>query len=254
MKKLFIVSAVFLLLLTNLQAQQGTITQYSTIDALIKGTFDGEMTLAGLRTKGNFGIGTYNSLDGEMILLDNTFYRVDVKGNIKVVEPEEKTPFAAVTFFTASKTLEIPAGTSMAALNAKIDSIIPSRNLFYAVRITGNFTGIRTRSVPAQERPYTTLTEIVKKQPVFSFDSAEGVVLGFRCPPFVSGINVPGYHLHFLKSDRSGGGHVLDFITGNVKVEIQYISSFSLLLPGNQDFYSLDLSKSSEGDIKKVEK
>lgn len=254
MKKTAVILFIFFSLILDLQAQQNTLTQYSTINALIKGVYDGDMTLETLKSKGNFGIGTFNTLDGEMVFLDNIFYRVEGSGKVVVADPESKTPFAAVTFFKADLTVDVPAGKTMTALTAIIDSLIPTKNIFYAVKISGNFSIVKTRSVPAQKPPYKLLTEIVKTQPVFTFDNAEGVVMGFRCPPYVSGVNVPGYHLHFLKSDHQGGGHVLDFTTGKIKIEIEQINYFSMSLPENQAFNAVDLNSSSEKDIRKVEK
>jgi len=254
MKKQAIGLLIFFSLFINLQAQHNTISQYSTIDALMKGIYDGDMTLESLKSKGNFGIGTFNCLDGEMVFIDNKFYRIQSSGKVIEVNPASKTPFAAVTFFKADKTVDIPAGTSMARLTMIIDSLIPTKNIFYAIKLTGDFSFVKSRSVPPQKAPYKPLTEVVKTQPTFSFDNVKGIVMGFYCPPYVSGVNVTGYHLHFLKSDHLGGGHVLGFITGKAKLEIEEIDSLSLLLPDNKAFYSVDLSHNSENDVRKVEK
>jgi acetolactate decarboxylase len=99
------------------------------------------------------------------------------------------------------------------------------------------------------------LTEVTKNQAVFEFHDIEGTIVGFRCPPYVSGINVPGYHLHFLTKDRAAGGHVLDFIVGDASMYIDDTSEFTMSLPGqDSDFYDPDLSQGSTDEIEKVEK
>jgi acetolactate decarboxylase len=108
--------------------------------------------------------------------------------------------------------------------------------------------------VPRQQRPYRELNEVVKSQSVFQFQARRGTIAGFRCPAYAKGINVPGYHLHFLASDFKAGGHVLDFRSHGATVEIEEISSLALALPGDSCFLKADLSPDRENEIKKVEK
>ena len=103
----------------------------------------------------------------------------------------------------------MPSGIGMKEMTGRIDSIIPTPNLIYAIKIEGVFKKVLTRSVPRQKKPYQPLTEIVKTQSTFQFENVEGVIVGIRCPTFMKGINVTGYHLHFLTKDRKAGGHVL---------------------------------------------
>ena len=51
-------------------APQNVVYQESTVDALLSGVYDGELPLEQLRKHGHFGIGTFDRLDGEMVLLD----------------------------------------------------------------------------------------------------------------------------------------------------------------------------------------
>ena len=148
-------------------AQQGVITQVSTIDALMTGVYDGEMTLADLKQKGDFGLGTFNTLDGEMVLLDGQFYRATAAGAVERPDMNTKTPFAAVTFFKPDRRVSISKGLDFQKVSQQADSQIPTPNIFYAIRITGTFQMVKTRSVPAQEKPYKALSEVVKTQPVF---------------------------------------------------------------------------------------
>ncbi|STV89032.1 alpha-acetolactate decarboxylase [Klebsiella michiganensis] len=55
------------------------------------------------------------------------------------------------------------------------------------------------------------MTDVLDDQPVFRFNQREGVLVGFRTPQHMQGINVAGYHEHFITDDRQGGGHLLDY-------------------------------------------
>jgi acetolactate decarboxylase len=234
-------------------AQRDVMFQVSTLDALVGGVFDGETTLAELGLHGNFGIGTFNAIDGEMLLLDGRFYRIAGTGEVKSVDAQDKSPFAAVTFFDTDQRVRVDSSMAMERFYAFTDARLPTPNLFYAVKVSGTFKAVKTRSVPKQEKPYKTLADIVKTQPVFDFKNVEGVLVGFRCPAFVRGIQYPGYHLHFLAKDAKGGGHILNFITDRVTLEIDRTDQFLLKLPNDETFFKANLSGHEEADVKKVE-
>ncbi len=235
-------------------AGQDTLTQISTIDALMTGVYDGDTTLASLKEKGDFGLGTFNTLDGEMILLDGRFYRVTATGTVEQPDHATKTPFAAVTFFEPDLTFPLDKGLNFEQLTARTDRLLPTLNVFYALKITGTFQIVTTRSVPSQKKPYKPLSEVVKTQPVFTMRNIEGTIVGFRCPSYVKGINVSGYHLHFLTADRKAGGHVLDFKVEKATMELDETREFLLILPSDKAFFSADLATDREKELKAVEK
>ena len=230
------------------------LTQISTIDALMSGVYDGDTTIGSLKDKGDFGLGTFNNLDGEMVLLDGRFYRVTASGSVEEPGPDTGTPFAAVTFFDADRTIPLDKGIDFRQFTAKTDRLLPTPNIFYAVKITGTFETVKARSVARQTSPYRPLEEVVKSQALFDFANVEGTIVGFRCPPFVKGVNVPGYHLHFLTADRKAGGHVLDFRVLKATLEIDYTNRFILVLPSDESFYAADLSPDRDKALKAVEK
>jgi acetolactate decarboxylase len=234
--------------------QEDVLYQVSTLSALVGGVYDGETTLGQLLPHGDFGIGTFNSVDGEMLLLDGIFRRIGGDGKVSIAALNEKTPFAAVTFFHADESFAAEPGLGQEELFRFIDGRLPSPNLFYAVKIHGSFRSVRTRSVPRQAKPYRPLTEIVKTQPVFEFRDAAGVMAGFRCPVFAAGINFTGYHLHFMADSEAGGGHVLGFVTDRVIVEIDETDEFHMKLPADSAFMRLDLSPDRTADVKRVER
>ena len=230
------------------------LSQVSTIDALMTGIYDGETTLGSLKEKGDFGLGTFNTLDGEMLLLDGEFYRITAAGTVERPEPGTKTPFAAVTFFEADRAVPLEKGLDFRRFVVKTDRLLPTPNVFYVIKITGTFEMVRARSVARQVRPYRPLDEVVKNQGLFTLSNVEGTIVGFRCPPYVKGVNVPGYHLHFITADRKAGGHVLDFKIGKALLEVDDTSEFNLVLPSDKAFYDADLAPDREQAVRAVEK
>lgn len=235
-------------------AERNTLVQISTIDALLSGLYDGVATIGSLRAHGDFGIGTFDALDGEMVVLDGQVYRVGADGQAVSVPDRETTPFAAVTFFAPDQEILVPAETALDSFPALVEATVPSTNLFYAFLLEGRFKAVRTRSVPAQQKPYRPLVEVVKEQPVFDFAGVEGVLVGFYCPPFVKGINVPGYHLHFLTADRKAGGHVLGFTVEEATLKIDTLSHFLLQLPETEEFAGIDLHQDRQEELERAEK
>lgn len=235
--------------------QRETLFQTSTLDALLAGLYDGLIDFASLSTHGDFGIGTVDRLNGEMIGFDGSFYRIDANGAAHPVSDEETTPFACVTFFEPDVTEPLPEGADYAALSDFLTCVLPTANLFYAIRVDGTFSYVKTRSVPAQEKPYRPLVDIVAEQPVFEFHDVSGTLIGFRCPSFVAGLNVPGDHLHFLTSDQTGGGHVLEVVIEQATLTIDVTPAFLLSLPpGDSAFNILDLGSDTQAATERVEK
>lgn len=233
---------------------RNTLTQYSTINALLNKVYEGEFTVKEVKEHGDFGLGTFNSMNGEMVVFDGHVYRVSADGVAREPLDDEKIPFTAVTYFDIDLQFNIDPGISMDSLEKKIDSLIPTKNIFYAIKITGVFEKVKTRSVPKQNKPYKPITEIVKTQPTFEFTDVKGTVIGFRCPQYMDGINVPGYHFHFLTEDKKAGGHILALTTGNDTLEMDKTMNYSLILPSNKDFYNVDLTPQKEEVMNKVEK
>jgi acetolactate decarboxylase len=228
--------------------------QISTIDALLRGVYDGVLPVSELETHGDFGIGTFDGLEGEMLALDGNYYQIKTDGIAYPVSGETTTPFATVTYFEADENFRIEEPANLTELEAFLDLNLPSKNLFYAVRIDGNFSYIKARSVPRQEKPYPELADAVSDQTVFEFENISGTLVGFRTPEYAKGVNVPGYHLHFITSDRSAGGHVLDLEMEKGDAAFDITREFLMELPASGDFYNVELGQDLQGDLEKVEK
>ena len=144
--------------------------------------------------------------------------------------------------------------SNLTELEDFLDLNLPSENLFYAVRVDGDFSYIKARSVPKQEKPYPKLADAVSTQSVFEFENISGTLVGFRAPEYVKGVNVPGYHLHFITEDRSAGGHVLDFEMENGDAGLDITNAFFMELPTSGDFYNVKLGQDLQAEMEKVEK
>ncbi len=231
-----------------------TLTQISTIDAILNGIYDGVISYEDLKQYGDFGIGTFAGLDGEMLAFDGNFYQIKADGVAYEVSDKMTTPFAQLVFFDVDKTIPLGDDVSFENLDVYIDNTLPTENIFYAVKIEGTFDYIKTRSVPGQTKPYPPLVEVTAHQPEFEFHDIEGTIVGFRCPPYMDGVGVPGYHLHFLTDDRDAGGHVLEIDVREATAYIDYTSGFFMILPGEgSDFYDIDLTEDKSEELEKAE-
>jgi acetolactate decarboxylase len=227
--------------------------QASTIGALLEGSFEGDVTFAELAEHGDLGLGTLNHLDGEMIAIDRRFYRADVEGNLGEVPPDERTPFAVVVPFNATIEFDLEGSIDHDRLLAEIDRRMPADAASCAVRVDGRFENVRARSVPRQEPPYRPLTEVVSEQHVFELSSVDGTMLGFRFPEYAEGIEVAGWHLHFISEDRERGGHVLDSRTETARVGLDPASELHIELPPDIDLTDPDAARSTHAAIDRVE-
>jgi alpha-acetolactate decarboxylase len=229
-------------LLAHQQHGRSEVYQFSTISALLDGVYDGDVTVAEILRHGDFGLGTFNRLDGEMVILDGVCYRLRADGTATRAAPTDRSPFAAITRFHADTEIDIETRTDRAGVIAAIDHGIASANLLYAIRIDGHFAELRTRTVMAQEEPYPPLTKATEGQAETRITDATGTLVGFRTPDFEQGISVAGYHLHFLDGARTGGGHVLDFELDTGRIAISGASQLHLSLPTSGSFLGAQLS------------
>jgi acetolactate decarboxylase len=228
--------------------------QASTIGALLDGSFDGDLTFAELGERGDLGLGTLNGLDGEMIALDGEFLRADVDGDVTPVAAGERTPFAVVTWFEPKVEAEIAAGLDHDAILELVDHLAPRGASSFAVRLDGRFASVRARSVPRQEPPYRPLGEVVADQHVFELTDVEGTMVGFRFPAFVEGIEVAGYHLHFVDRARRRGGHVLGSRSGGpLRLRIDPADDLHVELPPAVDLADPDLAAATHAAIEAAE-
>jgi acetolactate decarboxylase len=228
--------------------------QTSTISALAAGVYNGNITFKELKKRGDFGIGTVNTLDGEMIGLNGTFYQIKSNGVTSVISDSMTSPFATVTFFKPQKLINIQEKINYQQFQQSLDKGLSTKNYIYAIRIQGNFPYLKVRSVPKQTPPYPPLVEAVKAQSVFELRNVNGTIVGFRTPSYMQGVNVNGYHLHFITTDRKAGGHILDGEFQNAKVEVSTISNIEINLPKTAEFGQADLGDGRAAEVDRIER
>lgn len=228
--------------------------QASRIGALLEGSYDGDLSIAELRQHGELGLGTLNGLDGEMICLDGSFFRADVGGAIHRVEDDAKTPFAVITKFDPMVDEGIEGPLSHEQLLAQLDALAPEGATSFAVRLDGRFELVHARSIPRQPRPYRPLADVVVEQHVFDLTGVDGTMVGFRFPGYAEGIEVGGYHLHFISADRKRGGHVLGSRCAALRVRIDPSNDLQVELPPGIDLTDPDLAAGTHEAIARVER
>ncbi len=228
---LIVVISLYQGLWSNVAPEPDTLYQVSAFNVFSVGNFEGNTSYAELEKHGDFGIGTLNGLNGEMIAFDGVFYQIPSNGPPRQISSSEETPYATVVFFNEDQTIQVLDPVDYSQLTASINSTLQDHNAIYAIKVQGFFDYARTRSVPVQTKPYPTLAEAVKNQTVFTVNGAKGTAVGFYFPSSMDGIDFSGYHLHLLTNDHLVGGHLLECSVRNATVEIDKINSYHLQIP-----------------------
>lgn len=212
----------------------------SPVNALVQGILCEDNTLSHILEKGDFGLGTFNDLDGEMVLLDGIFYQLRSDGTALVASNDIETPYACVTQFNPTHTSQCNQSESFSELQERIHQLLLSKNLIYAIKISGEFSSVKARSVPKQDA-YRPLVDVAHDQVEFHFENVAGTLVGFWTPEFMHSVTVPGFHLHFLTDDRQHGGHLLDCQIEKGHISLLPIDQLILDLPHSIQYLSASL-------------
>ncbi len=223
------------------------------INALVEGIYEEKIPFTQVKEHGDFGLGTFDNLDGEMVMIEGQIYQITADGRVNRVEEQALTPFSCVTFYQPASHEEMEGEVSYAAFLEWLQALLPSPNIFYALRIDGRFANVKVRSVPKQEC-YRPLVEVAAEQPVFEFSDIEGTLAGFYTPSFLASLSVPGLHLHFLSADLQRGGHLLECRPHKVRVGVQFIYRLELALPASLDYLTWDFHRDIGQDLDRAEK
>ena len=237
-------------------ADRETIFQVSMLQGLTLGDYYGSVTVKELKEKGDTGIGTFEGVNGELIMLDGEVYRAKSDGSVEIAPDGETIPFSNVTFFDADTTEEISGISNINDLKAYLNDKVAEfgKNRFYMIRIDGSFKKVSARSELKQEEPYKTLADALSTdQREFDFDESTGTVVGLYCPEYMKDLNAAGWHFHYVSEDKQNGGHVLDLDIDNAQLKWDNTDGFNMQLPETQMFPELDLTQDQSADIKKVE-
>jgi acetolactate decarboxylase len=235
-------------------ASDDALVQFSLLAALAAADYVDGAPLRTVLAGGDFGIGTFNRLDGEMIVLDGKIYQALADGTVRLANLDDTTPFAAVTFFNEDGRIENLAAASLDDLDEQVDRRLPRRNSPYAIRITGEFSELTLRSVPAQLPPFQPLVEVVKHQVTWQHRNLRGTLVGLRCPAWLGTLNVSGCHWHFLSDDRKIGGHVLacEFQGGSLRFD--ECTSVVIQIPSSTEFNEFEANEITDQDVDQIER
>lgn len=219
-----------------------TLYQVSTSTALVEGIYQGAVQVSTLRAHGDLGLGTFEGLDGEMVIVDGHFFQVRSDGSVTQVADSVLSPFAAVTAFSADQAITVDDCPDLSCLISQFDRLRSSDNFFYALRVDGAFDYIHARAMRRTQEGVP-LVEAAAVQPEFKFQNISGTLVGFWTPEYAKSLNVPGYHLHFISADRTHGGHLLECCGKNLRLQIQREGDYHIVLPETQDFLKANLRR-----------
>jgi acetolactate decarboxylase len=213
--------------------------------ALNRGVYDGAATVADLKRHGDFALGTFSGIDGELLGLDGKYYQIGAAGKVNPANDAMTTPNTTTTFFKADKVVVIDKPMSYQELQQYLNGQLPTQNIYYAIKVSGTFDSIKARSLTKLNQPYpsTPYSTITQNEPTFDFNNVDGAMVIIVSPTYMNEISYPGYHTHFISSDGKNGGHVLDGRIAKGQAEVDILPNFTVNLPQNSMFYQADFAK-----------
>ena len=242
---------------TNTETEDKEVVyQVALLQSLTQGYYDGIIKVSELKQHGDIGIGTFEGVNGEMIVLDGKVYQALDDGTVKEADDNETVPFSNVTFFDSDISENVSEIKDMAGLKSRMDETVNKngKNMFYVVKISGEFEKMLVRSELKQQKPYKPLDKALETdQREFTYDNIKGTIVGLYCPNYMSGLNAPGWHFHFISDDKTKGGHILELSFNKAQAEFDLTPKFEMKLSDNNDFQKMELAKDVDDAIKKVE-
>lgn len=230
--------------------------QVSTLQALAMGYTRSVINAGELLAHGNTGLGTFEGVGGEMIVLGGKCYRADENGIVSEVPDLTGVPFASVTFLQNERREQLPE-MDLGSLKDCLNNLIEERfglNSMHMVRIDGEFEEVQARSESEYHSHHVSLKNILSQtQRSFTFRNIPGSLVCVYYPDYMDGINAPGWHLHFLSMDRTRGGHVFDLRMKYGEACIDKIPRLTIELPTDPAFDTYSLKEASQDEIKQVE-
>ena len=238
------------------QADRESIAQIALLQSLAQGYFGGTVTVGQLRTLGDTGIGTFEGLNGEMIVLDGKVYQALGDGRVIVAPDKTIVPYATVTYFDKDIAVKLENIKDKAELEQALNAAVQEHgvNSFYMVRFPAEFSSILFRSEYGSQEPYPTLVEALKgKQTEFTEENIKGTLVGLYCPSYMGELNSVGWHFHFISEDKKKGGHILELSLKNATAYLDQTDKFTMILHDDKKFHQLNLAKDMREDIRSAE-
>ncbi len=204
--------------------------QAGSFAILEKGEYSEVFSIDEMNRLGDFGVGGFEDMDGELLQLDGTVYQITIDGVVNTPPGDTGVCFGNTLKFTPESSYTIQETSSLEELNTIIRESLPDPEQIYAVRVDGPFTNLSFRSIPSQEEPYPPLSAVIDNQSVFHLENATGTIAGFWFPEWMDGVNYAGFHLHFITDARDAGGHILNAESGETTLSIQEVDQLNLYL------------------------
>ena len=236
---------------------QNKMYQVSTLQALALGYSRAVISVDELLQEGDTGLGTFEDVNGEMIVMEGHCYRADQDGNIQEVDPETGVPFAAVARLYGDQEFPLNDMPDIDSVRTELTRKIEERfglNSMHVVKIEGLFKKVDARSEAPYRSHHVPLKEVLgQTQKAFIFEEIRGSLVGVYFPDYMDGINMPGWHLHFLSEDKSVGGHVFDVCIREGAASVDKITNMVIKLPDSPAFDTYSLKQDLQDEIKSVE-
>ena len=232
--------------------KENKLFQVGTLNSLMMGDYHGSVSVKDLLKEGNVGIGTYDGLDGEAIIVNGKAYDGRADGKVYEMNDNDTLPFSTVSHFDETVEENNISFSSIEEFKQKMEAYLPSHNFFYMIKMEGTFN-VRVRSCFKQKEPYEPLYKVACDQREFQYEDVDGYVIGVYCPNYIEGMNLPGWHIHFLSKDFSKGGHILKVDGNNIKFKINQLNGWNVYLPHTEGFSNWDLTEDLKEKTKAVE-
>ena len=229
----------------TIEVRNDTYFHYSIWHAFVNKVFEADLKVSELKANGDIGLGSFDLLDGEMVMLDGVPYRIREDGEVSVGVDNDEIVYANAAFFDKDGAFPIEEAVDYDKFRAAANAHLPSHNLFYAFKVHGVFKTLKLGGLHKQEKPFEDgLDVLIPNRPVFEGENIAGTMVGFYCPQFIGDINAAGYHFHFISDDLKMGGHVMEFECVE-PLEVQYdeMNNYHFYLPDNEDFRNVSLDK-----------
>lgn len=231
--------------------------QVSTLQALALGFSKSVITVGELLQHGNLGLGTFEDVDGEMIVLDGKCYRAKNNGEVVPAENERGVPFASICCFQSNRSEGFEKMDTIEQIKEWLTLRIEEEfglNSMYAVRINGEFSRVDARSESGTKAHHVTLKDALNvTQKAFIFENIKGSLVCVYYPDYMDGINASGWHMHFLSEDKRKGGHVFDISMTKGNASFCKITSLEIRIPDSPAFDTYALKGASKEEIQSVE-
>lgn len=237
--------------------ESNKIYQVSTLQALALGYTRSVVTVEEMLKHGDTGLGTFEHVDGEMIILDGVCYQARQDGSIVRSENSAGVPFAVAGSVKNGRSIDMGEILDIDAIKMELTVLIEEDfglNSIHVARIDGWFNTIHARAGAPYRSQHVTLKNILSKtQKDFTFENLHGTLVCVYYPDYMDGINASGWHMHFVSQDRTLGGHVFAASMSSGKCLLQKMDRIEIQLPTEPAFDTYALKEASQDEIEEVE-